>query len=275
MSREIEAKVLAAVMSDRFLLTKVVNDGFGPDHFRDQNHRILFKTVYDMSQVPGQVVDWITLENTLKRKGWASPEIAQSIVRLRKAEAPEADQLMAYVDILKDESLREGMRKLAAAMTEYCERGGEHKNEEFLDFNSRVIQGLIALQKQKVKKRVSPVKETINEIRELTNRPKTPEKQTARFFHQAVRAPGAHTLRNKERLLLRGGWASKAGKDHLHPRYRFQAGREKQVSGSLLHVGTNEAHTGSAASRPRVLHQPRETTYGSFPRGEATARAGE
>ncbi len=181
MSQEIEAKVLAAVMSDRFLLTKVVNDGFSPDHFRDQYHRILFKTVYDMSQVPGQVVDWITLENTLQRSGWSTPELVQAIVRLKKAEAPQADQLMAYVDILKDESLREGMRKLAAVMSEYCERGGEHQNEEFLDFNSRIIQGLIALQKQKVKKRVSPLKETISEIRELTDRPRTPEKQLLGF----------------------------------------------------------------------------------------------
>jgi replicative DNA helicase len=181
MSKEIEAKVLAAVLSDRFLLTKVVNDGFGPDHLRDQCHRIIFKTAYDMSQLPGQVVDWITLENAIKRRDWATPEIAQAIVRLKKAEAVEADQLMAYVEILKDESLREGMRRVAASMTEYCERGGEHKNEDFLDFNSRMIQSLIGLQKQKVKKRVSPLKETINEIRELTNRPKTPEKQLLGF----------------------------------------------------------------------------------------------
>ena len=164
MSKEIEAKVLAAVLSDRFLLTKAVNEGFGPDHFRDQSHKILFKTAYDMSQVPGQVVDWVTLENMLNRRDWLTPEIAQAIAKVKKSETLEADQLMAYVEILKDESLREGMRKLAATMAEYCERGGEHQNEEFLDFNNRIIQGLIGLQKQKVKKRLSPLKETITEI---------------------------------------------------------------------------------------------------------------
>jgi replicative DNA helicase len=181
MSKEIEAKVLAAVLSDRFLLTKAVNEGFSPDHLKDPSYRVLFKTAYDMGQIPGQVVDWVTLENTVKRRDWLTPEIAQAISRLKKMEALEADQLMAYVEILKDESLREGMRKLAQTMAEYCERGGEHQNEEFLDFNNRIIQGLIGLQKQKVKKRVSPLKDTIIEIRELTNRPKTTEKQLLGF----------------------------------------------------------------------------------------------
>ena len=134
MSKEIEAKVLAAVLGDRFLLTKVVNDGFGPNHFRDQSHRVLFKTAYDMSQIPGQIVDWVTLENTIKRRDWLTPEIAQALARLKKAETIEADQLMAYVEILKDESLREGMRKLAQTMMEYCERGGEQPERRISGF---------------------------------------------------------------------------------------------------------------------------------------------
>jgi replicative DNA helicase len=172
MSKEIEAKVLIALLEDRYLLSRVLSDGFSPDVFKDSNFRIIFKTVYEMIQVPGQVIDWITIENTIKQKEWHTPEVAQAISKLRSNEVPEADQLMAYVEILKDRSLRDKMMKLSQVMSDYCMHKGQYKDQDFVDFSSRTIQTLIELQKQKVKKRISPVKETIREIREMTDRVK-------------------------------------------------------------------------------------------------------
>ncbi|MGO9567243.1 MAG: DnaB-like helicase C-terminal domain-containing protein [Desulfomonilaceae bacterium] len=172
MSKEIEAKVLVALLEDRYLLSRVLSDGFSPDVFKDNNFRIIFKTVHEMIQIPGQVIDWITIENTLKRKEWHTPEISQAIAKLRSDAVPEADQLMAYVEILKDRSLRDKMMKLSQVMADYCTHKGQYKDQDFVDFSSRAVQTLIELQKQKVKKRISPVKETIREIREMTDRSK-------------------------------------------------------------------------------------------------------
>jgi replicative DNA helicase len=172
MSKEIEAKVLVALLEDRYLLSRVLSDGFSPDVFKDNNFRIIFKTVHEMIQIPGQVIDWITIENTLKRREWHTPEVAQAISKLRSDVVPEADQLMAYVEILKDSSLRDKMMKLSHVMADYCMHKGQYKDQDFVDFSSRTIQTLIELQKQKVKKRISPVKETIREIREMTDRTK-------------------------------------------------------------------------------------------------------
>ena len=172
MSKEIEAKVLIALLEDRYLLSRVMSDGFSPDVFKDNNFRIIFKTVHDMIQVPGEVIDWITIENTLKRREWLTPEVAQAIAKLRTDEVPEADQLMAYVEILKDRSLRDKMMKLSQVMGDYCMHKGQYKDQDFVDFSSRTIQTLIELQKQKVKKRISPLKETIREIRDMTDRSK-------------------------------------------------------------------------------------------------------
>ena len=181
MSKEIEAKVLVAVLKDRYLLTKVVNDGFRPDVFREAPYRVIFKTAYEMSQIPGQVIDWITIESTLKSKGWLTPEIAQSIGELKLDGAPEADRLMAYVEILKDQSLRDAMLRLAQSMIAYCQRRGEQKDMDFVDFNGKVVQTLIDFQKQRTKRRVTPIKDTISEIRDLTNQPKADEKKLLGF----------------------------------------------------------------------------------------------
>lgn len=105
MSAEIEAKVLSALLRDRYLLTRVTGDGFSPDIFRDRNFRIIFKTLHDMSLLPGQLIDWITVESAIKRKEWFSPEIEQALEDLKQQELPEPDQIVAYVDILKDQSL--------------------------------------------------------------------------------------------------------------------------------------------------------------------------
>lgn len=171
MSQEVEAKVLGALLNDRYLLSRVMSDGFNPDVFRDTNFRIIFKTVWDMSQLPGQIIDWITIENTLKKKDWFTPEVNQALAMVRSEDFPQADQLMAYIEILKDQSLRDKMFKLSKVMSNYCQHKGQYKDQDYLEFSSRIIQTLIEMQKQKAKKRIAPLKDTIQEIRELTNRP--------------------------------------------------------------------------------------------------------
>jgi replicative DNA helicase len=142
-----------------------------------------------MIQIPGQVIDWITIEDTLKRREWHTPEVAQAIAKLRGDVVPEADQVMAYVEILKDSSLRDKMMKLSRVMSDYCMHKGQYKDQDFVDFSSRTIQTLIELQKQKVKKRISPVKETIREIKDLTDRTKG-DGDKLRVLHFSVRQTG-------------------------------------------------------------------------------------
>jgi replicative DNA helicase len=184
MSREIECKVLKALVSDRYLLTQVTGDGFNPDFLKDLNFRIILKTVIEMSQVPDQVIDWITLEETLKKHGRFSPETNSALDEARDSEMTEADQLMAYVDILKDQNLRDRMQKLSQVMANYASRKGPHKDQDFLDFTNRTIQTLVEMQKQRAKKRLQPVSSVIEEIRALTNEPKSDEKMLLGFSIQ-------------------------------------------------------------------------------------------
>lgn len=172
MSKEIEAKVLNSLVVDRYLLTRVTGDGFSAEAFTDLNHRIIFKSVSEMGQIPDQIVDWITVEDYLKRQGRLTPEVAQAMKAARDEELPEADQVMAYVEILRDQHLRDKLTKLSRVMTDYASGKGSHKDQEFVDFSSRLIQTLIEMQKQRSAKRVQPIKATIDEIRELTNQPR-------------------------------------------------------------------------------------------------------
>ncbi|MEW6348425.1 MAG: DnaB-like helicase C-terminal domain-containing protein [Thermodesulfobacteriota bacterium] len=170
MSEDIETKVVSALLGDRFLLTRVTGDGFTPDYFKDTNYRIIFKTVGEMSQSPDLVIDWITIENTIRGKDWFTPEIAKALERAKDCEIPDADQLMAYIAILKDRFTRERLTRLSETIADYCARKGAHKDDEFVDFSGRIIQGLVEMQKAAVKRRINPLRHTIEEIRELTDR---------------------------------------------------------------------------------------------------------
>ncbi|MEW6530748.1 MAG: DnaB-like helicase C-terminal domain-containing protein [Thermodesulfobacteriota bacterium] len=176
MSTEIEAKVLNSLVRDRYLLTQVMGDGLLPDVFRDLNLRIIFKTVTEMSHIPDQVIDWITIEEHLKKQGRFTPEVGQALGTARQDDGVDADQVMAYVEILKDQSLRDKLYKLSQLMAGYAMRKGPHKDHDFLDFSNRTIQTLIEMQKQKTQKRLLPVRETISEIKDLTNQDKDGEK---------------------------------------------------------------------------------------------------
>jgi replicative DNA helicase len=147
-----------------------MSDGFTADVFSDPNLRIIFKAAWEMSHIAGQVIDWITIEDTLKKREWYNPEVGQALETVKSEEPPMADQLMAYVEILKDQSLREKMLKLAMVVTNYCQYKGPYKDQDYLEFSSRIVQTLIEMQRQKARRRVAPLKETIEEIRELTNR---------------------------------------------------------------------------------------------------------
>lgn len=171
MSREIEAKVLAAVLNDRYLLSRLITDGFNSDVFLDPNFRLVYRMLLDMSQTPGQVIDWITIETALRTKEWFTPEVGQALGVVKSQDVVDADQVMAYVEIMKDQSLREKMLKLSQIMANYCQHKGQYKDQDYVEFSSRIIQGLIELQKQKVKKRLTPLKETIREIDKLTDQP--------------------------------------------------------------------------------------------------------
>jgi replicative DNA helicase len=181
MSKEVEAKVLSALLADRFLLSKVISDGFNSDVFLDANFRLIFKTAVDMSQQPGQIIDWITIETELTNHESLTPEIAQSLTILKDQAFMDPDRVLAYVDILKDQSLRDKMLRLSQLMSQYCQRKGQYKDQEFVDFSSKIIQMLIELQKQKVKKRIIPLRDVISEIKDLTNRPKTNESKLLGF----------------------------------------------------------------------------------------------
>ncbi|MEJ2716966.1 MAG: DnaB-like helicase C-terminal domain-containing protein [Deltaproteobacteria bacterium] len=171
MSREIETKVLSALISDRYLLTLVMEDGLNAEVFRDHNLRVVFKTVQEMSQVPDLVIDWITLENVLKGNGRFNPEVGQALKTMKKEDSTEADQVMAYIEILRDENIRGRMLKVSQVMANFAVRKGPYKDEDFVEFSGRIIQSLIDMQKQRARKRINPVKDTIAEIRGLTNRP--------------------------------------------------------------------------------------------------------
>lgn len=184
MSIEMEGKVLSALVSDRYLLTRVVGDGLGAEMFRDPNLRVLFRTVLEMSQIPDQVIDWITIESYLSGNGRFSPELGQALGIVKQGEIPEADQVMAYVEILRERSLRDRMLKLSRVMAGYALGKGQYKDEDFFGFSGRIIQSLIELQKQKASKRIHPVKETIEEIRTLTEMNQDGEKRLLGFSVQ-------------------------------------------------------------------------------------------
>ena len=158
-----------------------------------------------MSQVPDQVIDWITLEETLKKHGRFSPETNSSLEEARNSEMTEADQLIAYVDILKDQNLRDRMLKLSQVMANYASRKGPHKDQDFLDFTNRTIQTMVEMQKQRAKKRLQPVRSVIDEIKTLTNEPKGDEKGLLGYSILPHERFTAGPVRCEKGLLLRHG----------------------------------------------------------------------
>jgi len=85
--------------------------------------------------------------------GRFNPEVGQALHTMRQEDTSEADQVMAYVEILKDQNLRSKMLKVSQVMTNFASRKGPYKDEDFVEFSGRIIQSLIDMQKQRASQR--------------------------------------------------------------------------------------------------------------------------
>jgi replicative DNA helicase len=85
---------------------------------------------------------------------------------------PQLDQMMSYLELLKDRSSRERLSGLASKIQGYASQK-EASSKPIVDFIADALQELLEIQKQRVRKRLIPVREFVKRIvHETEQRPK-------------------------------------------------------------------------------------------------------
>ena len=162
-NHDIETAVVAALCTDRYLLTKAVDDGFRPELLKGSAAKIVASALLQLKQQTTGGIDVLLLQSFLEQQGLLAPQVSELLQVVAKIPVPALDRLMAYVDFLKERASREELIQLAAKIDSYA-RHKQPNQPSVVDFTGSAIQQLIAVQKQRTRKRLRPMQDLVKQV---------------------------------------------------------------------------------------------------------------
>jgi replicative DNA helicase len=171
-SVDVEMAVLAAISTDRYLLEKVLDEGFHPHLLHSSTGRLIAETLGALREQNLNAVDLIILKSKLEERGQFSPQVKEYVETLARVRAPQLDQLLSYLDLLKDRQGRERLLKLGMSLEAYAKER-QTGQPSLSDLAAGAVQELLDIQRQRMRKQLRPVGDQIRAIiSESKQRPK-------------------------------------------------------------------------------------------------------
>jgi replicative DNA helicase len=169
---DLELAVLIAIASDPYLLNKAVDEGFQPALLQSSPARVLATVLLALREQGVTTIDPLLLKTQVEERGQATLQVVEYLERMTRFPPPQLDQLMAYLELLKDRSSRERLLALASTIQGYASQR-DSNGKPIVDFTADALQELLEIQKQRLRKRLTPVGELMRRIaRETEERPK-------------------------------------------------------------------------------------------------------
>lgn len=160
---DVEMAILSAISSDRYLLEKVLDEGFHPNLLHAAPARLIAETLAALREQSLAAVDFLIIRSKLEQQGLFSPQVKEYLESTSRVRPPQPDQVLSYLDLLKDREARERLLKLGASVEAYAKQ--RHPGQALLsDFTAQAIQELIDIQKKRMRKQLRPVGEMVRAI---------------------------------------------------------------------------------------------------------------
>jgi len=171
-SVDVEMAVLAAISSDRYMLEKVLDEGFHPQLLHSPAARLVAETLSALREQSLAAVDLLIVKSKLEQQGLCSPQVKEYLEGMSRLRPPQLDQLLSYLDLLKDRQARERLVKLATSLESYAKQR-QPGQAGLSDFTAGAIQELLDIQKQRMRRQLRPVGDLVRAIvSESKKRPK-------------------------------------------------------------------------------------------------------
>ncbi len=169
---DLELAILIAIASDRYLLNKAADEGFQPELLQSLPARVVATTLMTLREQGISGIDLLLLKTQVEERGLATPQVSEYLAKMTRFRPPQLDQMMSYLELLKDRSSREPLSGLASKIQGYASPK-EASSTPIVDFTADALQELLEIQKQRVRKRLTPVGELVKRIaHEMEERPK-------------------------------------------------------------------------------------------------------
>lgn len=169
---DIEMALLSAIAADRYSLEKVLDEGFHPQLLHSPIARLVTEALAAIREQSLSAIDLFIVTSKLEQQGVFSPQVKTYLDTMGRLRPPQLDQALSYLDLLKERQARERLLKLGASLESYA-RQRQPEQRSLSEFTSGAIQELLEIQKQRMRKQLRPVGESVRAIiAESKNRPK-------------------------------------------------------------------------------------------------------
>ena len=171
-SVDVEMAVLSAIASDRYLLEKVLDEGFHPQLLHSAPARLIADVLNRLREQNLNAIDILIVKSKLEERGQLSPQVKEYVETLTRVRPPQLDQLLSYLDLLKDRQARQRLLKLGMSLESYAKER-QPGQAAFSDFAAGAVQELLDIQRQRMRKQLRPLGDQIRMIvAESKQRPK-------------------------------------------------------------------------------------------------------
>jgi replicative DNA helicase len=121
-SIDVEMAMLSAISSDRYLLEKVLDEGFHPNLLHSPPARLIAETLSALREQSLAAVDFLLIKSKLEQQGLFSPQVKEYLESVSRLRPPQPDQVLSYLDLLKDRQARERLMTLGASVESYAKQ---------------------------------------------------------------------------------------------------------------------------------------------------------
>jgi replicative DNA helicase len=164
--QQVELPLLSALLKDRFLITKVLNEGFRPQLIGTKPGVTLATVILEMYGAKDAVIDGVTVRAWLLERSLLTPEVSQFCDQVLRTPAPGLAQVLAYLDLLKLRESQTRLARLYGQLGAFLRQEGEDKGRDILDVTTEAMQTLLEIQRGRLRRKLVPVRDTAVQLRD-------------------------------------------------------------------------------------------------------------
>jgi len=166
---EMECAVLAGLLNDNYILEATTSKGLVVEMFSTKYSRAICKAVLGLREEnrAGSLIDKIVIKNKLKQMGLFDLPMQNYLNRVMAQPCPTLDQVLHYMEIMKEQALRRKLKEISQSIAGYIENAdpsAQGGNASLENFTSTIIEELRDVQKAKTSKRINLIKDEMKDI---------------------------------------------------------------------------------------------------------------
>jgi replicative DNA helicase len=156
---EVERRIIASVIKDKFLFSRAISEGFDKDLFESGEGKTLVDYLVKTYGKGENVIDPELIKQGIEDEGLYTPNIGNVIEEVAKEQTLTLENLLAYIEILKRRLAEHELLSISKRIKSHVE--SNVKKQNVTEFTGDIIGELRNLVIGKTKRKIQPIRSSL------------------------------------------------------------------------------------------------------------------